>query len=225
VAEARKEEDSSQSETHEVDVLAFLLEAQIKYGGRVDFTIPRRGIQGRKPLKVRKGGFLHIRELLDNAVTYGTAPPGSPLAWCRVSLDADILTIEVTNESPPINLAPLKKKLLAAVRESRVAEENDGSLWVCNSETEVAARIRDGLARRVVDPENIERLVEKRPGELMFVGRLSGHESEERPGGIGLHLARKMARAGGGDLTFSCSACETGLLMKFTLTLPMFEES
>jgi len=217
VPEARK--------THSVDILAVILESQNKYGNRIDFTIPKRGISGRKPMGVRKGSLVHIRELFENAVTYGTAPPGTPLAECRVSLDDGKLIIEVTNESPPINLAPLKNKLIAAARENRVAQEDDGGLWVCNSEAEVADRVKNGLARKAAVPEELDASLRKNPNQLMFVGRLSGHESADRPGGIGLYLLRKMAREGGGDLRFSCKTTPAGHIVTFILILPVFEDT
>ncbi|MFC1671731.1 hypothetical protein ACFL01_01215 [Planctomycetota bacterium] len=210
--------------THSVDVLSILLEAQNKYSRDIDFTIPRRGIQGKKKLSISKGAFLHIRELFENAVTYGITPPQGEPVQCSISIDDGAMIIETQNESPPINLAPLKKKFIAAVRENRVARENDGSLWVCGSESEVADRIKSGLACGMVSQEEIELSLKENPNVLLFVGRLSGHESEDRPGGIGLYLVRKMAREGGGDLTFSCRTHDSGHTVKFTLTLPVFED-
>jgi len=209
---------------HPVDILAVILEAQNKYGSRIDFTIPKRGITGRKPMRVRKGSLVHIQEMFENAVTYGTAPPGTPLAECRVALDEGRLIIQVVNESPPINLAPLKKKLMAAAREGKVAQEPDGGLWVCNTADEVTGRIDSGLASKAAVPEELDASLKKNPNQLMFVGRLSGHESEDRPGGIGLYLLKKMAKEGGGDLKFSCKTTPAGHIVKFILILPVFDE-
>lgn len=211
--------------THSVDVLSVLLDVQNKYGRDVNFTIPRRGIQGRKLLGIRKGSFLHIRELFENAVTYGITPPQGEPAECRVSFDFGDLIIELSNESRPINLEPMKKRLLAAVGENRVTEEEDGSLWVCGSEDEALDRIKNGLACKTVTANNIQQLLQKNLSELLFVGRLSGHESTERPGGIGLYLLRRMAREGGGDLTFSAVSGNPGLTVTFTLALPVFDDA